>query len=77
MRYMAIHDADCPLGENGLRAYSEATDALMNLPPEARATTKDRADIAQALFELETKQVCRCVQDDRHVSQVANPNPAS
>src|SRR5947208_12909452 len=54
------HDDDCPLGRNGLRAYWEARDALKDLPPEARATGKDREAIAQAEFELECRQACTC-----------------
>ena len=55
-----IHHSDCPLGENGLRAYWEARDALSSLPPEARNTEEDKVAIAIAEFQLEQIQVCRC-----------------
>ena len=60
MRIIVAHDFDCPLGMNGLRAYVEARDALSSMPPETRATEKDRAEIAQAELDLERKQVCIC-----------------
>jgi predicted RNA-binding Zn-ribbon protein involved in translation (DUF1610 family) len=55
-----FHHPDCPLGENGTRAYFEARDALSNLPPEARATDADREAIAIAEHELEATRVCKC-----------------
>lgn len=60
MQIRLEHDANCPLGVNGLRAYWEARDALSSTPPEARATEHDRADLAAAEFELEEKQRCTC-----------------
>jgi len=60
MQIITIHDPNCPLGENGLRAYWEARDALSSTPPEARATEKDREALAIAEMELESKQRCNC-----------------
>lgn len=60
MRIKVEHDADCPLGENGLRAYWEAADTLACTPPEARATEQDREALHLAEHELEARQVCNC-----------------
>jgi len=53
MKVIIQHDADCPLGINGLRAYVEARDAFATMPPEARSTEKDRRALAAAEFELD------------------------
>jgi len=55
-----FHHPDCPLGENGLRAYWGARDAFASTPPEARATDADREALAIAESELEEKQKCTC-----------------
>ena len=60
MKVIIQHDADCPLGINGLRAYVEARDAFATMPPEARSTEKDRRALAAAEFELDQKQICTC-----------------
>lgn len=60
MKVQLLHDDSCPFGSDGLRLYSEARDALAGTPPEARATIEDRANLAQAEFELDQKQVCAC-----------------
>lgn len=60
MKIIIEHDADCPLGRNGLRAYVEARDAFATMPPEARSTEKDRRALAAAEFELDQKQICTC-----------------
>jgi hypothetical protein len=60
MKTLVLHDDDCPLGTNGLRAYWEARDALSSLPPEARSTPEDKMAIALADIELEWKQICNC-----------------
>lgn len=60
MRIRIEHDFDCPLGENGFRAYWEAREALASTPPEARATQADREALAMAEAELELKMVCNC-----------------
>lgn len=59
----AFHDDDCPLGENGRRAYWEAREAFASTPPEARSTDADRIALAFAEHELEEKQVCTCGLD--------------
>lgn len=59
-KIIILHDDDCPQGTNGLRAYAEARDAFASTPPEARATDKDRADLAAAEYELEKAQECNC-----------------
>lgn len=60
MKIRYEHDPDCPLGENGLRAYWEAREALASTPPEARATQADKEALAMAEFELEQKARCNC-----------------
>lgn len=55
-----FHHPDCPLGENGLRAYWEARDAFSSTPPEARATEADRITLAFAEQQLEENQKCNC-----------------
>lgn len=60
MRVRFEHDDNCPLGENGLRAYDEARDALAYTPPEALATEQDRIAHMMATVELEDKQRCTC-----------------
>jgi hypothetical protein len=59
-RTVILHDFDCPLGVNGLRAYWEAREAFASMPPEARATEADREATAVAELELEQKQKCNC-----------------
>ena len=68
MKTIFAHDDDCPLGTNGLRAYHEACAALSSLPPEARNTDKDHADIAQAWFELEEHHKCNCGCDQANAA---------
>lgn len=63
MKIRFEHDPDCPLGENGLRAYWEAREALASTPPEARTTQADEEALAMAEFELEHKQRCNCGLD--------------
>ena len=58
MKIVVQHDANCPLGENGLRAYWEARDALSDIPPEY--TLEDRIAHSAACQQLEDIQVCRC-----------------
>lgn len=59
----AFHDDDCPLGENGMRAYQEAREAFASTPSEALSNVEDRIDLAIAEAELESKQVCTCGLD--------------
>lgn len=63
MKIIIEHSDDCPLGVNGLRAYSEARDAFASTPPEARATEQDREALSIAEHELEAAQVCKCGMD--------------
>lgn len=72
MKITVHHGENCPLGENGLRAYQEARDALTNTPPEARATLDDRAALAQAEYDLEQRQVCNCgyPSDDKKLADI-------
>jgi hypothetical protein len=65
MKIIVSHDDDCPLGTNGLRAYSEARSAFSSMPPEAIATQEDREGLAMAELALEEKQVCICGADQR------------
>ena len=58
MKIVVQHDANCPLGVNGLAAYSEAADALSDVPPEY--TLEDRIALSAARQQLEDIQVCRC-----------------
>jgi hypothetical protein len=60
MRIVILHDYDCPLGLNGLRAYDEARDALSSMPPEACNSAEDKIALALAEHELESKQRCNC-----------------
>ena len=55
-----LHDDDCPLGTNGLRAYQEAREAFASTPPEACRTEEDLIALAFGEWELEQKQVCTC-----------------
>lgn len=65
MKVVMQHDDNCPKGENGLRAYWEARDALSSTPPEARATEEDRFSLLMAEAELEQKQRCNCGLEDK------------
>lgn len=60
MRIVVLHDYSCPLGDNGLRAFDEASDALANTPPEARANVEDKLALAAAWVALMDAQVCNC-----------------
>lgn len=60
MQIVILHDPNCPKGENGLRAYWEARDALSSTPPEARATDEDKIALVLAAIQLEQNQVCMC-----------------
>lgn len=60
MRVVVLHDYDCPLGENGLRVFDEAADALASTPPEARHSHEDKIALAQAWEQLNMTQSCRC-----------------
>ena len=55
-----FHHPDCPLGENGLRAYWEARDAFASFGALPEATEADRIALAIAENELEEKRKCTC-----------------
>lgn len=63
MKILIQHDDECPLGTDGLRAYSEARDAFTSTPPEARRSQKDIEDLFMAEAELELRQKCTCGAD--------------
>jgi hypothetical protein len=63
MKTIILHDDDCPRGTNGLRAYSEAREAMSSCAAVPELTGEDRADLAAAEWELERKQVCTCGKD--------------
>lgn len=81
MQVIIEHDFHCPLGAGGLRAFSEAAEALANMPPEARQTRDDLIALSQAWANLQAKQECNCgataeIERRRKEFADAEPSPA-
>lgn len=60
MQLKREHDANCPLGVNGLRAYWEALDQLNWHRPDEMTMQHYRSVVAAEIRELEEKQRCTC-----------------